>query len=463
MIDTLRLTAEEAWRLVEKKEVSGAELFAAYAERDDDLHAYLLRCDDPGGDGVPIAIKDVIGTKGIRTTAGSKILESYVPVYDATVIERCKAQGLRILGKTNTDEFAMGSSTENSAYGPSHNPWDPSRVPGGSGGGTAAAVSGGLAPWGLGSDTGGSIKQPSALCGNVGLRPTYGTVPRYGVVAFASSLDQVGPVAKNVRDCAWLYSIIAGRDTNDTTTVDVPDVELPTGDSLAGVRIGVPKEMNEVEGLEPGVVAAVQNAIEVAESLGAHVEECSLPRSVDYGVACYYLVAPAEASSNLARYDGARYGLRADGDDFREMVMRTRDAGFGDEPKRRIMVGTYALSSGYYDAYYATAQKVRTVIKREHEALFETFDLIVSPTSPTVAFELGAKVHDPLAMYLNDVLTIPSCMAGLPGLNIPCGLSDGLPVGLQLIGPQFSENTLFKTGHALEQALAFDIVPERLR
>ncbi|HEV8462170.1 MAG TPA: Asp-tRNA(Asn)/Glu-tRNA(Gln) amidotransferase subunit GatA [Gaiellaceae bacterium] len=463
MIDTLRLTAEEAHRLLEKKEISGAELFAAYAERDDDLHAYLLRCDDPGGDGVPIAIKDVIGTKGIRTTAGSKILESYVPVYNATVIERCKARGLRILGKTNTDEFAMGSSTENSAYGPSHNPWDPSRVPGGSGGGTAAAVSGGLAPWGLGSDTGGSIKQPSALCGNVGLRPTYGTVSRYGVVAFASSLDQVGPVAKNVRDCAWLYMVISGRDTNDTTTVDVPQVELPTGASLAGVRIGVPKEMNEVEGLEPGVVAQVQNAIKVAESLGAHVEECSLPRSVDYGVACYYLVAPAEASSNLARYDGARYGLRADGDDFREMVMRTRDAGFGDEPKRRIMVGTYALSSGYYDAYYATAQKVRTVIKREHEALFETFDLIVSPTSPTVAFKLGAKVHDPLAMYLNDVLTIPSCMAGLPGLNIPCGLSEGLPVGLQLIGPQFSENTLFKTGHALEQALAFDVVPERLR
>jgi aspartyl-tRNA(Asn)/glutamyl-tRNA(Gln) amidotransferase subunit A len=463
MIDTLRLTAEEAWRLLEKKDVSGAELFAAYAERDDDLHAYLLRCDDPGGEGVPIAIKDVIGTKGIRTTAGSKILENYVPVYDATVIERCKAIGLRILGKTNTDEFAMGSSTENSAYGPTHNPWDPSRVPGGSGGGTAAAISGGLAPWGLGSDTGGSIKQPSALCGNVGLRPTYGTVPRYGVVAFASSLDQVGPVARNVRDCAWLYSIISGRDRNDSTTVDVPDVELPTGDSLAGVRIGVPTEMNEVEGLEPGVVAEVQKAIALAESLGAHVEECSLPRSVDYGVACYYLVAPAEASSNLARYDGARYGLRVDGDDFREMVMRTRDAGFGDEPKRRIMVGTYALSSGYYDAYYATAQKVRTVIKREHEALFERFDLIVSPTSPTVAFELGAKVHDPLAMYLNDVLTIPSCMAGLPGLNIPCGLSEGLPVGLQLIGPQFSENMLFKTGHALEQALSFDVVPERLR
>jgi aspartyl-tRNA(Asn)/glutamyl-tRNA(Gln) amidotransferase subunit A len=324
-------------------------------------------------------------------------------------------------------------------------------------------VSGGLAPWALGSDTGGSIKQPSALCGNVGLRPTYGTVSRYGVVAFASSLDQVGPVAKNVRDCAFLYSVISGRDENDLTTVEAPPVELPAEDSLKGVRIGVPTEMNGAAGIEPGVTAAVNAAIELAVSLGAEVGECSLPRSVEYGVACYYLIAPAEASSNLARYDGARYGLRVDGDDFREMVMRTRDAGFGDEPKRRIMIGTYALSSGYYDAYYGTAQKVRTVIKREHEAVFENFDLIVSPTSPTVAFELGAKIDDPLAMYLNDLLTIPSCMAGLPGLNIPCGLSEGLPVGLQLIGPQFSENTLFKAGHALEQAIGFDIVPARLR
>ena len=463
MIDVLRLTAEGAKKLLDAREVSGAELFAAYRGRDDDLHAFLHRCDDPGGDGIPIAIKDVIGTQGVPTTAGSKILESYVPVYDATVAARCKQHGLRLLGKTNTDEFAMGSSTENSAYGPSHNPWDPTRVPGGSGGGSAAAVSGGLAPWALGSDTGGSIKQPSALCGNVGLRPTYSTVSRYGVVAFASSLDQVGPVAKNVRDCAYLYSIIAGRDENDLTTVDAPAVELPAGDSLKGVRIGIPKEMNDAEGIEPGVTAAVRAAIELAESLGAEVGECSLPRSVDYGVACYYLVAPAEASSNLARYDGARYGLRVDGDDFREMVMRTRDAGFGDEVKRRIMIGTYALSSGYYDAYYGTAQKVRTVIKREHEAVFENFDLIVSPTSPTVAFELGAKVDDPLAMYLNDLLTIPSCMAGLPGLNLPCGLSEGLPVGLQLIGPQFSENTLFKTGHVLEQAIGFDVVPARLR
>ena len=462
-VDTLRLTAEEAKRLLEAGEVSGAELFAAYAERDDDLHAYLYRCEDDGGDGIPIAIKDVIGTKGVPTTAGSKILESYVPVFDATVTANCKAHGLRLLGKTNTDEFAMGSSTENSAYGPTHNPWDPSRVPGGSGGGTAAAVSGGLAPWGLGSDTGGSIKQPSALCGNVGLRPTYGTVSRYGVVAFASSLDQVGPVAKNVRDCAYLYSIISGRDANDSTTVDVPTVELPTAEDLKGVRIGVPKEMNDVEGIEPGVREAAEKAIALAESLGASVEECSLPRSVEYGLACYYLVAPAEASSNLGRYDGVRYGLRSDGADFREMLMATRHDGFGDEPKRRIMIGTYALSAGYYEAYYVTAQKVRTVIKREHDALFERYDLIVSPTSPTVAFELGAKTADPLAMYLSDLLTIPSCMAGLPGLNIPCGLSEGLPVGLQLVGAQFAENMLFRVGHALEKAIGFDVVPERLR
>jgi aspartyl-tRNA(Asn)/glutamyl-tRNA(Gln) amidotransferase subunit A len=467
MIDTLRLTAETANDLLAAGEVSSDELFAAYlaaiGERDPELHAYLHVCEDSPGDGIPIAIKDVIGTKGVPTTAGSKILESYVPVFDSTVAARCKERGLRLLGKTNTDEFAMGSSTENSAFGPSHNPWDPTRVPGGSGGGSAAAVSGGLAPWALGSDTGGSIKQPAALCGHVGLRPTYGTVSRYGVVAFASSLDQVGPVAKNVRDCAFLYSVIAGRDENDSTTVEVPAVELPTAEDLKGLRIGVPKEMNEAEGIEPGVTAAVRAAIELAESLGAEVGECSLPRSVEYGVACYYLVAPAEASSNLGRYDGVRFGLRSDGADFREMLMNTRHDGFGDEPKRRIMIGTYALSSGYYDAYYGKAQRVRTMIRREHAEVFEKFDLIVSPTSPTVAFKLGEKAGNPLAMYLNDLLTIPSCMAGLPGLNIPAGLSEGLPVGLQLIGPQFSENTLFRAGHALEQAIGFDVVPERLR
>ena len=371
---------------------------------------------------------------------------------------------MRILGKTNTDEFAMGSSTENSAFGPSHNPWDPSRVPGGSGGGSAAAVSGGLAPWALGSDTGGSIKQPSALCGNVGLRPTYGTVSRYGIVALASSLDQVGPVARTVRDCAFLYSIIAGRDECDSTTVELPQpVELPEGEDLRGIKIGVPKELNEADGIEPGVGEAVRAAIANLEALGAEVGECSLPQSVEYGMPCYYLVMPAEASSNLARYDGVRYGHRAEAAERLEMYKQTREEGFGDEPKRRIMVGTYALSAGYYDAYYGQAQKVRTVIKREHDALFETFDALVSPTSPTVAFPLGARTADPIAMYLSDLLTIPSCMAGLPGLSIPCGLSEGLPVGLQLIGPQFAENTLFRIGHALEQAIGFDPVPERLR
>ncbi len=468
MIDTLRLTAEEAIGLLERGEVSAAELHAAYVEaiaaRDPELHCYLTTLDEPNGTGIPIALKDVISTKGVPTTAGSKILEGYVPLYDATVAERCKAAGLSLLGKTNTDEFAMGSSTENSAFGPSHNPWDPERVPGGSGGGSAAAVTAGLAPWALGSDTGGSIKQPSALCGNVGLRPTYGTVPRYGVVAFASSLDQVGPVAKTVRDCALLYSIIAGRDPHDSTTVELPEpVRLPDAEDLKGLRIGVPRELNEAEGIEPGVAEAVRAAIELARGLGAEVGECELPYSVDYGLPCYYLIAPAEASSNLARYDGVRYGPREPGDTFREMVEATRDAGFGDEVKRRIMLGTYALSAGYYDAYYGQAQKVRTLIRREHAAAFERFDVLVSPTSPTVAFRIGEKAQDPLAMYAADLLTIPSCIAGLPGLNIPCGLSEGLPVGLQLVGPQFSENTLFRTGHALERALGFDTVPERLR
>jgi aspartyl-tRNA(Asn)/glutamyl-tRNA(Gln) amidotransferase subunit A len=467
MIDTLRLSAEDAHGLLDRREVSAGELRAAYREaidaRDEELNCYLTLVDEAEGEGVPIALKDVIGTKGVRTTAGSKILDDYVPVYDSTVAARCKAAGLSLLGKTNTDEFAMGSSTENSAYGPTRNPWDPERVPGGSGGGSAAAVSAGLAPWALGSDTGGSIKQPAALCGNVGLRPTYGTVSRYGIVAFASSLDQVGPVTKTVRDNALLYGIISGRDESDSTTVDVPHVELPDAEDLRGVRVGVPKELNEAEGIEPGVAEAVRRAIDLAAELGAEVGECSLPRSVDYGMPCYYLIAPAEASSNLARYDGVRYGLRVEADNYYELVSRTRDAGFGDEPKRRIMLGTYALSAGYYEAFYGQAQKVRTIIAREHAEAFERFDVLVSPTSPTVAFRLGQKTADPVAMYLSDLLTIPSCMAGLPGLSIPCGLSEGLPVGLQLIGPQFSENKLFRMGHALERAIGFDTVPERLR
>jgi aspartyl-tRNA(Asn)/glutamyl-tRNA(Gln) amidotransferase subunit A len=420
VISTLRLTAEAAAALLERNEVSGEELTRAYMdaidERDGELHAYLHVVGESGA-GVPIAHKDLVTTKGIPTTAGSKILEGYIPVFDSTVAARCKEAGLPILGKTNMDEFAMGSSTENSAYGPSHNPWDPERVPGGSSGGSAAAVAGGLAPWALGSDTGGSIKQPASLCGLVGLRPTYGTVSRYGIVAFASSLDQI-----------------------------------------------VPQELNEADGIEPGVSEHVQKAIALAEELGAEVGETTLPRSVDYGLACYYLVAPAEASSNLARYDGVRYGHRAAGDgDLTALYERTRWEGFGAEPKRRILIGTYALSAGYYEAYYGQAQKVRTMIAQEHAAAFEQFDLLVSPTSPTVAFKIGEKAENPLAMYLSDLLTIPSNMAGLPGLSIPCGLSEGLPVGLQLIGPQFSENLLFRAGHALERALDFDFVPERLR
>jgi aspartyl-tRNA(Asn)/glutamyl-tRNA(Gln) amidotransferase subunit A len=468
VIDTLRLTAEEAMRLVESGEVSADELHVAYLEairsRDGELHSYLRTVEEPNGTSIPIALKDVISTEGVETTAGSKILAGYVPVFDATVAARVKAAGLSLLGKTNTDEFAMGSSTENSAYGPSRNPWDPARVPGGSGGGSSAAVTAGLAPWALGSDTGGSIKQPSALCGNVGLRPTYGTVSRYGVVAFASSLDQIGPVAKTVRDTALLYRIISGRDAADSTTVELPNaVELPDAERLDGLRVGVPTELNDHPGIEAGVRDATRRAIDLLAELGASVEECSLPRSVEYGLPCYYLIAPAEASSNLARYDGVRYGPRESGATYREMVERTRDAGFGDEPKRRIMLGTYALSAGYYDAFYGQAQKVRTLIIREHAQAFERFDVLVSPTSPTVAFTVGEKAADPLAMYASDLLTIPSCMAGLPGLNVPVGLSEGLPVGLQLVGPQFAENTLFRAGHALERAIGFDTVPERLR
>jgi aspartyl-tRNA(Asn)/glutamyl-tRNA(Gln) amidotransferase subunit A len=468
MTDTLRLTAEDAMGLIERGEASGAELHRAYLdavkERDGELHAYLTTVEEADGAGVPIALKDVISTKGVETTAGSKILAGYTPVFDSTVAARCKEAGLPTIGKTNMDEFAMGSSTENSAYGPSRNPWDPTRVPGGSSGGSAAAVAGGLAPWALGSDTGGSIKQPAALCGLVGLRPTYGTVSRFGIVAFASSLDQVGPLTKTVRDAALLYRIIAGRDPLDSTTVDLPEpVELPDAEDLKGLRVGLPKELNEADGIEPGVTEAVQRAIELCRELGAEVGETTLPRSVEFGMPCYYLIAPSEASSNLARYDGVRYGPRAGNGDIREMYMQTRDEGFGDEPKRRIMLGTYALSAGYYEAFYGQAQKVRTVIRNEFAYALEQFDVLVSPTSPTVAFPLGAKTENPLAMYLSDVLAIPPNMAGLPGLSIPCGLSEGLPVGLQLIGPQFSENVLFRAGHALERAIGFDFVPERLR
>ena len=460
MIDTLRLTAEEAAGLVERGEASGAELHAAYTaaigERDGELHAYLRTTEANGGNGVPIAFKDLVCTRGIETTAASRILAGYIPPYDATVATRCYEAGMPLLGKTNMDEFAMGSSTENSGYGPTYNPWDPERVPGGSSGGSAAAVAGGLAPWALGSDTGGSIKQPASLCGVVGLRPTYGTVSRFGIVAFASSLDQIGPITKTVRDCALLYRTIAGRDRCDTTTVDLAEaVTLPEGDDLSGLRVGLPRQLNEAEGIEPGVSASVQAAIALLERLGASVDTCELPRSVEFGLPCYYLIAPSEASTNLARYDGVRYGPRVEGADVRELYERTRHDGFGDEPKRRIMLGTYALSAGYYEAFYGQAQKVRTLIKREHDALFERFDLLVSPTSPTVAFRLGERVADPLAMYYSDICTIPVNLAGLPAISIPCGLSDGLPVGFQLMGPAFSENRLLAAAHALEGAIGF--------
>jgi aspartyl-tRNA(Asn)/glutamyl-tRNA(Gln) amidotransferase subunit A len=463
--DTVRLTAKEANDLLTRGEVSAEELHAAYLSRDDDVHAYLRRTEYAGAAGIPIAFKDVVSTKGVETTAGSKILAGYTPVFDATVAERCSARGLSLLGKTNMDEFAMGSSTENSAFGPSLNPWDPTRVPGGSSGGSTAAVAAGLAPWALGSDTGGSIKQPAALCGVVGLRPTYGTVSRYGIVAFASSLDQIGPIAKNVADCAFLYSVIAGRDPCDSTTVEPPaPIEIPQATDLKGLRVGVPRQLNEAEGIEPGVRDAVAKTIALCEELGAEVGECELPLSVEYGMPCYYLIAPAEASSNLARYDGVRYGYRAQIEgDLGELYEHTRHDGFGDEPKRRIMLGTYALSAGYYDAFYGQAQKVRTIIGNEFRAVLEHFDVLVSPTSPTVAFPLGARTENPLAMYLSDVLAIPPNMAGLPSMSIPCGLSEGLPVGLQLIGPQFSENLLFRVGHALERAIGFNTVPERLR
>jgi aspartyl-tRNA(Asn)/glutamyl-tRNA(Gln) amidotransferase subunit A len=474
MSDILPLTAAQAGERVRAGDLERGELWRFYRDRAlaDDLNAFTWVCDeddplaiDPNGPlgGVPIGVKDLFITKDVPSQAGSKILEGYLPPYTATSVERLMNAGAPVLAKTNQDEFAMGSSTENSAFGPSRNPWDPRRVPGGSGGGSAAAVAAGMAPWALGSDTGGSIKQPAALCGNVGLRPTYGTVSRYGIVAFASSLDQVGPVARTVRDCAFLYRVIAGRDPADSTTVDVPTVELPEAEDLKGLRVGVPVEMRDAAGIEPGVAEAIARAVGLCQELGAEVEECSLPRSVEYGLPCYYLIAPAEASSNLARYDGVRYGYRADGEDLTTVYERTRNEGFGDEPKRRIMLGTYALSAGYYEAYYGKAQQVRTVIIREHAAVFERFDLIVSATSPTVAFPVGDRADDPLAMYASDLLTIPSCVAGLPGLSIPCGLSEGLPVGLQLVGPQLSENTLFRAGHALERALAFDYVPERLR
>ena len=406
-------------------------------------------------DGAPVALKDVFCTRGVRTTAGSKILDAHVPPYDATIVARLRAAGAVLLGKTNMDEFAMGSSTEHSAFQLTRNPWDLTRVPGGSSGGSAAAVAGGLAAGSFGTDTGGSVRQPAAFCGVVGFKPTYGRVSRYGLIAFASSLDHVAPFALDIVDTALLLGAVAGHDPLDATSVDapVPDYTAALPRGVTGLRIGVPDEYFG-EGLDPEIERAVRAAIDVLRGLGAAVEPVSLP-TTKYGVATYYIVAPAEASSNLARYDGVKYGLRVAGKDLVDMVSRTRAAGFGVEVKRRIMLGTYALSTGYYEAYYGQAQKVRTLVRHDFEKAFERVDLLAAPTTPSVAFRHGDKA-DPLAMYMNDVYTIPASMTGLPAVSVPCGFNAaGLPIGLQLIGRTLDEATLLRAAHAYERATAW--------
>ena len=410
--------------------------------------------------GIPIAIKDNICVRGLQTSCGSRILGDYHPPYNATVIERLLGAGAVIIGKTNCDEFAMGSSNENSALGPVKNPWDTSRVPGGSSGGSAAAVAAGIVPVALGSDTGGSVRQPASLCGVVGLKPTYGRNSRYGLVAFASSLDQVGVFARSTRDVARVLGIIAGRDTLDATTADVPvpDYVTELSGNIKGARIGLPLSLFG-EGLDAEVRASVESAVDVYRELGAEIVDIELPRA-EYSIAVYYIIATAEASSNLARYDGVRYGFRAeDAPELRQMYRKTREEGFGPEVKRRIMLGTYVLSAGYYDAYYRKAQQVRALLKEDFRKAFESCDAIITPTSPTPAFLIGEKVDNPLAMYLNDVYTVTANLAGVPGLNVPCGLSSNrLPIGFQLLGAHWSESTLFKLGHAYEMAQPF---PER--
>ncbi|MHB8492186.1 MAG: Asp-tRNA(Asn)/Glu-tRNA(Gln) amidotransferase subunit GatA [Solirubrobacteraceae bacterium] len=419
--------------------------------------------------GVPLAVKDLFCTAGVPSQSGSRILAGYRPPYSATAVTRLIQAGASLLGKTNQDEFAMGSSTENCAFGPVRNPWDRSRVPGGSSGGSAAAVAAGLAPWALGSDTGGSVRQPAALCGIVGLRPTYGTVSRYGMIAFASSLDQAGPLTRTVADAALLLRHMAGRDPRDATSLDHPQaIRIPHAESLAGVRLGVPGELDSA-GLEPGVLAAFERTVALAEGLGAEIVSDMELAHARHALSAYYVLAPAEASSNLARYDGVRYGMRA-GEagttgDLAAMYTETRHDGFGAEVKRRIMLGTYVLSAGYYDAYYGQAQRVRTMIVEDYRRAFETVDFIVTPTTSEVAFPLGAKSDDPWSMYMNDYFTVPQPLAGIPAISIPCGLAgdgDGLPVGFQLSGPPFSENGLLDAAHALEGAIGFDASRARL-
>ncbi len=436
----LTLTPEAAL-----EQAAAADAALAAARRSDDLVAL------PSLTGIPLAIKDVITVEGVPLTAGSKILEGYIPPYDATVIARLRAAGAILLGKTNTDEFAMGSSTENSAYFTTRNPWDLDRVPGGSSGGSAAAVAAGECLGALGSDTGGSVRQPAALCGVVGLKPTYGRVSRYGLAAYASSLDQIGPFAKDVTDAGLLFNAIAGYDPRDSTSVDVPVLDKPGFSGLSGLRVGVPREYF-VSGMQPEVEAAVRAAIQTLAELGAEVHEVSLPHT-DLALPVYYLIAPAEASANLARYDGIRYGLSAEAGSLWETYRRTRGEGFGPEVKRRIMLGAYALSAGYYDAYYLKAQQVRTLIKADFDAALHEVDIIACPTTPTTAFRIGEKTDDPLNMYLSDIFTLSLNLAGLPGLSLPCGFdAAGLPIGLQLIAGAFQEPLLLAAACAYEQA-----------
>jgi aspartyl-tRNA(Asn)/glutamyl-tRNA(Gln) amidotransferase subunit A len=466
MSEITALTAKQAADAVAKGDLDPTELFEAYRARAaaDELNAYTWVADaapEPDGvatlplGGVPLAVKDLFCTEGVPSQAGSRILEGYRPPYTATVVDRLARAGAPLLAKTNQDEFAMGSSNENSGYGPVLNPWDRTRVPGGSSGGSAAAVAAGSAPWALGTDTGGSIRQPAALTGIVGLKPTYGTVSRYGMIAFASSLDQAGPLTRDVSDAAFLYAHMTGADANDATSLQHPEaIALPTAQRLDGITLGVPDDLTG-EGIEPGVYARFEATLELAQELGAKVVRVALPHA-EYGLSAYYVIAPAEASSNLARFDGVRYGKRVDADDLLSMYTKTRHDGFGPEVKRRIMLGTYALSSGYYDAYYGRAQRVRTKIAEDFKNAFATVDFVVTPTSPSVAFELGSKTDDPLEMYLNDYFTVPMPLAGIPAISLPNGLSEDLPVGFQLAGPAFSENRILDAAYALEQALGFD-------
>ena len=480
MPDLWRHGVGELHALLERREVKAAEVAESIVERIDakepELHAFISRTGEAAvrhgqrvdearaaGEamgvlaGIPLALKDIICTKAVRTTAGSRILENYRPPYDATVWSLLDEQRMLLIGKTNLDEFAMGSSTENSAYGVTCNPWDTGRVPGGSSGGSAAAVAAGMVPAAIGTDTGGSIRQPASLCGVVGLKPTYGLVSRFGLIAFASSFDQAGPLTRSVRDAALVLSRISRHDPRDSTSIpgDRPDYMAGIGRPISGMRLGVVSELLG-EGVQAGVSQRVREAVMIAEKLGAYVEEISLP-SFEYGLDAYYLIAPAEASSNLARYDGTRYGLRADAPDVAQMNRATREAGFGAEVKRRILLGTYALSSGYYDAWYGRAQRLRTTIIRDFTRAFEKFDLLISPTSPTTAFRIGERANDPLQMYLSDVCTIPTPLAGSCAISIPCGLAeDGLPVGLQLMGGPLTEATLLRAAAALEAELRFD-------